>query len=704
MAQASRWCCPSCGQCFGHRSSLSRHIHCGRCRGRRTRDEDGQGGEGLERNGIPDDMDDMDDADPFSQAQPSTSTDDHIVADRHRFPQCVQEGWETRLPLNMQELKTLQVFLQHSLTRGQSKAVLGLMQIDREGHDENSVRYSTIDPMLRHLDKLDSHHVMCKDMKGPGDVDESVLFWFVPALHCIQQLLKNPSLQGSWEWEHQVQVNSHGERVYGSFLSGDWARDIELCEDGVQTRTHLLSVIFGSDGTPTPGGFDREAHPIYITSGNLCHKKRASDEGWEVAGIVPVTPCQKSHITCVRGRRSRLLLTNCLATLFESIKPPIIVNLQCSDGQVRRFDIQIAAGVVDRLEGESIAMSCKHRCYECLVPREVACDVARLQWGAQRWANGAKLRHDLRTAAFCGTYGENDEWRKHIRRPTAILKQSEGTPLDGLEVISVTRYQDAGSVLGCFPEGWHPLSDFFGDDLHRCLPNDVMHMVELGLFKHVLTAIHAKYAIIINEMASGGGADADHDSSANGTRSARTRWCWAQYGRSWNWTSWSNRVWQRLSRRLQQCGLSQHVAKAFLRHAQSIQDGDRTALWSGMAAHEINSLVKMLPFTLRDLLSPEIDIVRAWCAQEPDAHNAPQDPSEEIGNFLARLLAWVSMISREELTDSMVADVDRQAKALMQILPQVFPCRKWDGQQGYCNEWNFPKLHQMYHIADQIRR
>ena len=123
-----------------------------------------------------------------------------------------------------------------------------------------------------------------------------------------------------------------------------------------------------------------------------------------------------------------------------------------------------------------------------------------------------------------------------------------------------------------------------------------------------------------------------------------------------------------------------------------------------MAAHEINSLVKMLPFTLRDLLSPEIDIVRAWCAQEPDAHNAPQDPSEEIGNFLARLLAWVSMISREELTDSMVADVDRQAKGLMQILPQVFPCRKWDGQQGYCNEWNFPKLHQMYHIADQIRR
>ena len=101
-----------------------------------------------------------------------------------------------------------------------------------------------------------------------------------------------------------------------------------------------------------------------------------------------------------------------------------------------------------------------------------------------------------------------------------------------------------------------------------------------GLFKHVLTAIHAKYAIIINEMASGGGADADHDSSANGSRSARTRWCWSQYGRSWNFTSWSNRVWQRLCRRLQQCGL----------------------------------------------------------------------------------------------------------------------------QQGYCNVWNFPKLHQMYHMADQIRR
>ena len=61
------------------------------------------------------------------------------------------------------------------------------------------------------------------------------------------------------------------------------------------------------------------------------------------------------------------------------------------------------------------------------------------------------------------------------------------------------RYQHAASVLGCSVDP-NPLTKFFDHDLHRCLPNDAMHMIELGLFKHVLSAIHAKFATAIYHM------------------------------------------------------------------------------------------------------------------------------------------------------------------------------------------------------------
>ena len=49
-------------------------------------------------------------------------------------------------------------------------------------------------------------------------------------------------------------------------------------------------------------------------------------------------------------------------------------------------------------------------------------------------------------------------------------------------------------------------------------------------------------------------------------------------------------------------------------------------------------------------------------------------------------------------------DSDAMAKDIMERLPAVFPHRRWDGQAGVGTLWNFLKLHQMIHHADQIRR
>ena len=123
-----------------------------------------------------------------------------------------------------------------------------------------------------------------------------------------------------------------------------------------------------------------------------------------------------------------------------------------------------------------------------------------------------------------------------------------------------------------------------------------------------------------------------------------------------------------------------------------------------MQAVEISALVKMLPFALRGLLAPERKIVQSWKAAGGDGPDVVEDPSESICDFLAMLLTWVSLISREELTESMVVESDAMAKDIMERLPCVFPHRRWDGQAGVGTSWNFPKLHQMHHIADQIRR
>ena len=64
----------------------------------------------------------------------------------------------------------------------------------------------------------------------------------------------------------------------------------------------------------------------------------------------------------------------------------------------------------------------------------------------------------------------------------------------------------------------------------------------------------------------------------------------------------------------------------------------------------------------------------------------------------------MSLISREQLTEGMVLESDAMAKDIMERLPDVFPHRRWDGQAGVGTSWNFPKLHQMMHVADQIRR
>ena len=308
------------------------------------------------------------------------------------------------------------------------------------------------------------------------------------------------------------------------------------------------------------------------------------------------------------------------------------------------------------------------------------------------------MRQELDKAAFTGVYGSDNEWQTLIQHPAAILRPSAHPPLDGYEVVSVKRYQHAFSLLGCSVDP-NPLEKFFHDDLHRSLPNDAMHMIELGLFKHVMTAIHAKYATAIQQM-----TDDELYTSVGPQEGGRAAFCKKQFQRRWEFRAWLDRAFQRLERRLQDCGLSTHVAGAFATYSQHVQNKDGRKPWSSMQAVEISALVKMLPFALRGLLAPERKIVQSWKAAGGDGPDVVEDPSESICDFLAMLLTWVSLISRQELTESMVVESDAMAKDIMERLPCVFPHRRWDGQAGVGTSWNFPKLHQMHHIADQIRR
>ena len=94
--------------------------------------------------------------------------------------------------------------------------------------------------------------------------------------------------------------------------------------------------------------------------------------------------------------------------------------------------------------------------------------------------------------------------------------------------------------------------------------------------------------------------------------------CRQQFQGRWDFRAWSDRVWQRLARRLRDSGLSSHIAGAFDTYSQSVQNKDGKKPWSSMQAVEISALVKMLPFTLRGLLAPERKIVQSWKAAAGD--------------------------------------------------------------------------------------
>ena len=339
--------------------------------------------------------------------------------------------------------------LEHHLKFEQSEAAgRSLMQVLRDATEtaEEHVRRRTIPPLLQRLDCVDQHKVKEQDMRGPTDTEGvPVLFSFLPALQAVQQLLMKPCLLGCWEWDSTPKYTSSGERLYSTFNSGNWCRDIERAppsSDGAAAPV-LLSLIWGSDGTPTPGGFEKEAHPVYLSCGNLSHAARASDQGWELAGLVPCTPSPKPGVSLPPGRRRRLLLAHCLATVFDSIEDAIW-RLPCSDGHVRQFEIRLAVGIVDRKEAEDVMFAYQHQCFECLHSRESACVVAELPWErTHRATDGRSLRKRLDEAAFTGVYGSNAEWQDMIQHAAPILRPCPHPPVDGYEVAHVILSEQA---------------------------------------------------------------------------------------------------------------------------------------------------------------------------------------------------------------------------------------------------------------------
>ena len=426
--------CRLCGSIFQHRSSFCRHIH-NRCKAKirhtvvldRDIDSDEDEFDLAEMVGNP--------ANPLSGRNAAGSPQPDAVPlspDVQRFRASADSACGEHVSLTRQELEFLRVHLTHGFSAKEGEDILGLLRSRTLDMQEDGVRFSTMQPLLKRLDDSDEHKVLCKDMKGDSDVDDGVWFWYIPVVQILQQLLLKPSLKGCWEWESQPQHTRDGERLYGGFNSGNWARDVCRVDD----EAVLLSVIFGSDGTPTSGGFDSEAHPIYITSGNLSHKKRAADEGWEAAGIIPMTPDTKPGRNVVnKGRRTRILVTNCLAVLLSSINDRSTFNLQCSDGTIRKFELRLAAGIVDRLEAEDLVMSYQHQCFQCLINREQACDASQLAWVTNRSVDGQTVRDALHKAAFTGEYGSQSEWQSQYQaaQPSAqpILRCAPTTPLDG---------------------------------------------------------------------------------------------------------------------------------------------------------------------------------------------------------------------------------------------------------------------------------
>ena len=543
------------------------------------------------------------------------------------------------------------------------------------------VRSSSWNNWMARLYTMSAHGLHTANLAVPvHDGEQCVKFVHRSAWDVLKEFVHNPEFADQMIWGFQPEYDTAGERVYGEIMSARWIESVYA--DLADPDATVVPICLGSDAFK-PVQTRKDGHPFYMTVGNLPSAERARRRAWILMGFMPklLHRDMKTSSDFNYRRRNRQIFQGCILHIFRECSD--IWNeggrlLRDPNGVWRKVLPVLCMYNTDRQEHEMVCMSHVHTCFHCSCPPHFdgePDEIAGLTLFDVQHKRDAVMR-----AALTGVYGEEDEWRRHLKDPKPIVEVRDGI----VQVICETRYAHASAVLHVHPE-YNLLWDITKNIYQQCR-DDPLHHMALGMMPKIMEAIVSKICASLHPPW------ALEDDVAPGPAGML-------------------RIWARLGARLKTADPKQrnYTTDAWHRAFGDRQKPGAYQMKWGLTGQEHEHQFELLPFCLPGLVRVEL---RALTALTPPGSTAVEDPCNDCLLAVGSLLDYRSHFMRPYHSERSLQRLHEQALALLKLLRRIFPSRdcrmpvfgqEHTQRQPSWGVWTFPKAHAFWHLAAALR-
>ncbi|KAG8783414.1 hypothetical protein FRC12_019746 [Ceratobasidium sp. 428] len=200
---------------------------------------------------------------------------------------------------------------------------------------------------------------------GEGESFESThILHLRDIIEVARELLGARRFRRCMKWAPERRYTSRNKkcRIYDEMSSGDWWW-------GIQNGT-VVPLIVASDGTSlTNNANGPEAHPIYLSIGNInkAVRRMPTKRSMILIGYLPNDDFEEIEDLELRQKCRLELLHRSLAKVFELLKSASKEGLlaRCADGYVRHVYPVLAAWIADFPEQTDLACTTRSGCLKC---------------------------------------------------------------------------------------------------------------------------------------------------------------------------------------------------------------------------------------------------------------------------------------------------------------------------------------------------